>query len=135
MGEIKCYTCKFVNAWNNSFCQTCYQNGEAMNYMPKEDDQTAKKDGGKLRMTLVPWEIVRAIAKVRMFGLLKYTDEHNWKRVEKRRYKDALVRHLLAYLEDEKAVDEESGLPALYHVATNVAFLIELEKKDGTFKS
>ena len=135
MGEIKCYTCKFVNYWNNNFCQTCYQNGEAMNYMPKEDDQTAKADDGKLKLTYVPTGIIRAIAKIRMFGVAKYKTPDNWKRVEKQRYKDAAYRHFLEYLDNPSAVDDESGLPALYHLACNIAFLIEMENKDGTFKS
>ena len=135
MGEIKCYTCKLADDRNNNFCQTYYQNGEAMNYMPTEDDQTAKADDGKLKLTYVPTGIIRAIAKIRMFGVAKYKNPDNWKRVEKQRYKDAACRHFLEYLDNPSAVDNESGLPALYHLACNIAFLIEMENKDGTFKS
>lgn len=39
---------------------------------------------------------------------------------------DALYRHWLAYLGGEER-DEESGLPHLWHLATNVAFLIDME--------
>lgn len=95
------------------------------------NDQTAKADSGKLRLTLVPRGIIRAIARVRMFGTAKYHDEDNWKRVEKWRYKDALCRHILAYLDDEYSVDEESGLPHLHHAACNIAFLIEMCGRDG----
>ena len=35
-------------------------------------DQTAKADAGKLQLTLVPREIIREIAKVRMYGNAKY---------------------------------------------------------------
>lgn len=89
-------------------------------------DQEAKADGGKIRPTLVPTGIIRAIAKVREYGCQKYKDKDNWKRVEVERYRDALYRHWLAYLEGEKN-DEESGLPHLWHLACNAAFLIELE--------
>ena len=90
-------------------------------------DQTAKRDEGKLRLTLVPTEIIRAIAAVRMFGVGKYTDPDNWKRVEKERYRDAMFRHLLAYLDDPAGMDAESGLPHLWHICTNAAFLCEME--------
>ena len=86
-------------------------------------------------LTLVPREIIRSIAKIRMFGNRKYGSPDNWKEVDKERYKNALLRHLLAYLDDPSSVDEESGLPHLYHASCNMAFLEEMEKWDGTFKS
>ena len=42
--------------------------------------------------------------------------------------RDALYRHWLNYLDDPKGVDEESGLPHLWHLACNAAFLIEMEE-------
>lgn len=101
-------------------------------YKPPEkipSDQTAKADAGKPRLTLVPRKIIWAIAAVREFAVqTKYKDPDNWKRVEPERYRDALFRHLLAYLDDPSGKDPESGLPILWHVATNCAFLIELEQ-------
>ena len=91
-------------------------------------DQEAKADGGKLRLTLVPVYLIYAVAAVREYGSQKYHDPDNWKKVEPQRYKDALYRHWLAYLSGEE-LDEESHLPHLWHIATNVAFLIELETK------
>ena len=91
-------------------------------------DQTAKADAGKLQITLVPTQIVRDIAEVRMYGNHKYHDPNNWKQVEVERYRDALCRHLLAYLDDPKSVDEESGIPHYKHMACNMAFLCEMEK-------
>lgn len=90
-------------------------------------DQTAKADAGKDRLTLVPTSIIRKIAKIRMYGTEKYADPDNWKRVEDWRYKDAAFRHFLAYLDDPKSVDEESGLEHLWHLACNIAFLCEME--------
>ena len=89
-------------------------------------NQEAKADGGKMRPTLVPTGIIKAIGAVREYGCKKYKDPDNWKRVEAQRYRDALYRHWLAYL-DGDVLDEESGLPHLWHMATNAAFLIELE--------
>ena len=95
------------------------------------NDQTIKADAGKLRLTLVPTGIIRAIARIRMYGNQKYPEggPDNWKAVEPERYRDALFRHLLAYLDDPDGVDPESGLPHLWHLACNAAFLIELEGK------
>lgn len=92
-----------------------------------DNDQTAKADAGKLRLTLVPRKIIRDIARVRMYGTEKYKDPENWRRVEADRYRDAAFRHFLAYLDDPGGTDEESGLPHLWHLACNVAFLCELE--------
>lgn len=91
-------------------------------------DQTVKADGGKPRPTLVPISLIYAVTAVREYGCKKYKNPENWRKVEPQRYIDALYRHWLAYLSGEK-VDPESGLPHLWHLACNVAFLIELEEK------
>lgn len=94
------------------------------------NNQDVKADAGKIRPTLVPRELIRVVAIIRGYGNAKYPKggEDNWKQVEPQRYKDALCRHLMAYLDDPKSVDEESGYPHLWHLACNVAFLCELEK-------
>ena len=91
-------------------------------------NQEAKADAGKLQLTMVPTGIIRAIARIRMYGNQKYGSPDNWKQVEPQRYRDAAYRHWLAYLDDPSGVDEESGLPHLHHCACNLAFLIETEK-------
>lgn len=98
------------------------------------NDQTVKADNGKPRLTLVPRQIIWDIAETRMFGLQKYGDPENWRKVEVERYRDAMFRHMMAYLDDPQGVDQESGLPSLWHLATNVAFLCELERKNGLRK-
>ena len=89
-------------------------------------DQEAKADAGKLRLTLCPTGIIRAVTKIREYGCKKYHDPDNWKRVEPERYRDAAYRHWLSYVDGEEK-DAESGLPHLWHCATNIAFLIEME--------
>lgn len=96
---------------------------DALWVKPSEE---AKADQGKVRPTLVPASLVWAVAKIREYGCKKYHDPDNWRKVEPQRYRDALYRHWLAYLGGEKT-DPESGLPHLWHIACNVAFLIELE--------
>ena len=93
-------------------------------------DQTIKRDAGKIRPTLVPRQIIRAISVVREYGVEKYGDKENWKGVEIERYRDAAYRHWLSYLDDPHGVDKESGLPHLWHLACNISFLIELEKEN-----
>lgn len=92
-------------------------------------DQKAKADAGKARISLVPMDIVTAIARVREYGVGKYPDGgiNNWRQVELDRYVDAMARHMIAYLEDPTAKDPESGLPHLWHCATNLSFIIWLE--------
>lgn len=58
-----------------------------------EYNQEAKADAGKLPLTQVPREIIRDIAIIRQYGLKKYKDPDNWKRVEIERYRDAAFRH------------------------------------------
>ena len=92
--------------------------------------QEAKADAGKARLTLVPRRIIWDIAAIREYGNRKYGDPENWRTVEPERYRDAAYRHFLAYLDDPQGVDEESGLPHLWHLATNIAFLCEMEDID-----
>ena len=91
------------------------------------NDQNVKADAGKLQLTLVPTELIRAVARIRMYGVAKYHDPENWWKVSKERYRDAAFRHFLAYLDDPHSLDDESGLPHLWHLACNIAFLCELE--------
>lgn len=93
----------------------------------QQADQSAKTDAGKIRPTLVPPALIEAVAAVREYGCSKYHDPDNWRRVEPQRYRDAAYRHWLAYLKNPEACDPESGLPHLWHLACNAAFLIEME--------
>ena len=93
-------------------------------------NQTAKADLNKPKLSLVPTEIINCVARVREYGNKKYGDPENWKTVEKERYIDAMFRHLLSYVNDNNSKDEESGLPHLWHIACNVAFLCELDKQE-----
>lgn len=95
-------------------------------------DQTAKADEGKPDYTLVPKALISGCERVRRYGVQKYHDPDNWKKVEPERYWKALIRHVLAAWYDYRAVDQESGLLHLEHIACNAAFLLEMmEDKDG----
>jgi hypothetical protein len=95
----------------------------------EEKNQQAKADSGKPILSLVPTEIIKEIEKVRSYGVKKYKEPDNWKQVEIERYHEALLRHTLAIWNDLYATDNESGLLHLSHIATNIAFILELMKK------
>ena len=125
--EIPCAECK-----GTAYAGTLAYYERLDRYDPLDSDlsQTAKADAGKPRLTLVPRAIIWAVARIREYCNKKYKDPDNWKQVEPERYRDAAYRHFLAYLDDPKGRDEESGLPHLWHLACNIAFLCEMEMED-----
>jgi RecJ-like exonuclease len=139
---LKCPRCEGTGLVHLPFdpilakCNTCGGTGEVLQDIEDIEraeaweamnKQEAKADAGKPRPTLVPVSLIEAVASVREYGVAKYHDPDNWKKVEPQRYKDAAYRHWLAYIKGEK-LDPESGLPHLHHCACNLAFLIEMEK-------
>ena len=102
-----------------------------VSYLSGQSNQSAKADFGKPCVTLVPRKIIYDIARIREYGNAKYGSPDNWKEVSPGRYRDAMMRHMLAYLDDPAGVDEESHLPHLWHLACNVAFLCEMESISG----
>lgn len=102
--------------------------------MPEEKTNAVepKADRGKPHPSYVPVEIIRAVMDVREYAVNgPYKDPDNWRRVDAGRYHEALLRHVLAVWNDPYAVDPESGLLHLSHIATNVAFLLALEEKSN----
>ena len=95
-----------------------------------EQIKGAKYDEGKPRPSLVPVEAIEAIMHVREFGKAKYADAEDWRKVPREKWLDALLRHVLHIWDNPLAIDDESGLPALWHVITNAAFLCAAYKKD-----
>jgi hypothetical protein len=88
-----------------------------------------KFDGGKLEYGLIPPLALKEMVKVLTFGAQKY-ERDNWQRVpeSKRRYFDALQRHLWAWKEGE-VNDPESGIHHLAHAACCLFFLYEHDVK------
>lgn len=86
----------------------------------------AKDSKGKLKLSDVPPELITAVAKVREYGNNKYADPDNWRRLSVNVFHEALLRHALAIWQDAYALDPESGLPALWHLACNAAFMCAL---------
>jgi hypothetical protein len=90
-----------------------------------EPQAVYKYDQGKPRLDLVPPGIIEAVGVVRTYGVSKYNTTQGWQQVEPERYTAALMRHLCKFLRDPYSKDKESGLPHLWHMACNIAFLIE----------
>jgi hypothetical protein len=103
-----------------------YNYADVKFYQVEKDSQDVKADSGKPNLSLVPKQIIYEMEKVRAFGVNKYKDPENWRKVEIERYHQALLRHTLAVWDDINARDKESGLLHLSHIATNVAFILEL---------
>lgn len=102
------------------------------------DDGTGKKyDNGKPMagtLTDVFSRALMAVGACIEFGTHKYPDPKNWQLVDNgiKRYRDAMVRHLLKYNAGIDK-DEETKLPHLAHMAWNALAILELymqEHKD-----
>lgn len=88
-----------------------------------------KHDKGKMRWSLLPrWTIAQVIA-VLEFGANRYGVD-NWMHVPdaRRRYYDAAMRHIDAWLHGETD-DPESGLPHLAHATCCLLFLMWFDKQ------
>lgn len=73
-----------------------------------------KHDQNKPDLSMISWELVSEIAKVRMFGAKKYARD-NWKKGFKvTRSCAAALRHIFLFLSGE-TLDPESGLSHLAH--------------------
>ena len=95
----------------------------------KETLETPVPGNKQVDISLVPVSLISGVRAVRLFGLQKYHDPDNWKQVEPERYHQAMLRHILAAWNDPYKIDPESGLPHIAHVATNIAFLLEMKEE------
>lgn len=81
-------------------------------------------NSGKAELHQVPTSNILAIAKVLQYGAQKYEKGNFRKGMAWTTVYDCAMRHMMKWLDGEQ-VDEESGLPHLYHAMANVGFLIE----------
>jgi hypothetical protein len=102
-------------------------------HLTDDKPQTYKADGGKAELRLAPSQIMHYIAIAKKYGNEKYGAPDSWMTVDPDRWIDAMLRHALAFAENPYSVDEESGLPHLFHLDCNCAFLSEFYKR-GAFK-
>ena len=108
--------CAVVNDQHDSGLYTCGCTPE----------KAIKADDGKAsRWDLFAWDAVPEVLEVYRYGLKKGYEEHSWRKVEPKRYADALMRHMTAALRGEER-DPESGLRHIAHVAWNALALVIL---------
>lgn len=97
----------------------------------------AKFDDGKVRMELIPPELMTAVGTILTFGAQKYEDRNWEKGMAWSRVYGALMRHLCAWWGGEE-IDPETGKSHLWHAACCIAFLIAYEMRgsgtDDRFK-
>lgn len=92
------------------------------------DGAGRKDDSAKIRMELLPPELLTATATILTFGAKKYEDR-NWERGMKwSRVFGALERHMWAWWGGEQC-DPETGKSHLWHAACCLAFLIAYEQR------
>lgn len=81
-----------------------------------------KFDKAKPQLSLIDPLFVTELGEVLTFGAAKYSPD-NWKLCpDPARYKDALLRHIYAYLSGE-LIDPDSGLPHTSAIAFNTMAL------------
>lgn len=111
---------KIEGQYNPEYCEKCGF------ILPRCECGKGKDDASKPILSRVPSAGIYYIAEARAYGCKKYPED-SWKDVEPQRYWEAALRHMLAAWKDYRAVDPESGLPHIWHVACNIAFIISLE--------
>ena len=91
----------------------------------------AKKDEGKPRWELVPYDAVEGVVEILTFGAKKY-DARNWEKgIAYGRVYGAIQRHLTAWWRGENT-DKESGRSHLDHAMCEIMFLSAYEKRNMT---
>lgn len=87
-----------------------------------------KKDEGKIRLDLIPPELLTSVGEILTFGAIKYS-ERNWEKGMKwGRVYGALMRHLWKWWKGED-LDDETGKSHLWHAGCCIAFLITYEAR------
>lgn len=97
-----------------------------------EAKKFTKSDNGKLKWSLLPFAEMKDVVKVLMKGAEKYSPG-NWQNCDDlTRYKDALMRHVVSYVEGDKIDKIEEGgdgLPHLAHAICNCLFLMWFDNR------
>jgi len=107
--------------------------GEMMSDLPIAQasirEKGAKLDTGKPRWSLLPAGTISMVIAVLEFGAARYGVD-NWQHVpdSRRRYYDAAMRHINAWLDDP--IDEDSGQHHLAHAVACLLYLMWFDKNE-----
>ncbi len=96
-----------------------------------------KQDAGKVRLDLIPPEVIFALGDILTFGANKYADRNWEKGMSWGRVYGALMRHLWAWWAGKRAtksflfddIDGETERSHLWHAACCIAFLLTYEER------
>jgi hypothetical protein len=91
-----------------------------------------QRERRKAQYHILPWEGIRLAAE--LMTQSNNPDKHQdakWKRMTPEEHIDALMRHLNAWL-TKNAVDSESGMSHLVHVAVRALMAAEMERRINT---
>ena len=105
--------------------------GESVSSFEKRKDFT-KNDTDKLHWSILPFEQVEDVVRVLMKGAKVYSRD-NWQNCDDtNRYIDALLRHVISYVNGEKndVGQGGDGLSHLAHAVCNCLFLMWFDKKE-----
>ena len=116
------YECDNPNKIPGNKCPKC-------GFREDRTTQEPKADQGKPHPSYCPVELIKGVVAVREHGTAKYGDPENWRKVSADRYHEAILRHVLEIWEDPFAVDPDSGLYHLQHIATNISFLLKMRRE------
>jgi hypothetical protein len=133
--SIEQCTCEESNGIENvklcRYCVSVVDNRIAKTKKEETLKEGTKKDDGKLRWDLVPYDAIEGLVKVLTFGAVKYEDRNWEKGITYSRVFAACQRHLTAWYRGENN-DLETGLSHLDHALCCVAFLSAFEKREMT---
>lgn len=89
-----------------------------------------KKDQGKLRWSLLPWDAVEKVVEVLEFGAKKY-DDRNWEKgMGWSRLFDADMRHKVDWWQKGEHSAKDSKIAHLAHSACDILFLLAYELRN-----
>lgn len=129
-GNTKALKCPNTNKWCTGMgcdtdpfnCAGCEEFELWRINLVKSKLSFKKADDGKLQWSLMPFEQLEDVVRVLMNGAKKYSVD-NWKKCDDvKRYKDALMRHVVSYIKGEQN-DPEDNLSHLAHAICNCLFL------------
>lgn len=102
-------------------------NGELPNTL-ELGERACRSDPTKLLFQLIPPEAEKALATILTYGAQKYAPRGWEKGLPWSETIGSLRRHLNAFMSGE-IIDPESGLPHVYFILTNAAFLVTMVER------
>jgi hypothetical protein len=140
---LKCDCCgRLSEVLFNNVCPHCW---EIQSFYCSGEILIGQEGGGhndkdKLRVDLVPTELIEAAARAYGYGAQKYGDLNFRKGIRTTRLLGSVLRHIYKWM-DREDKDEESGLDHLDHAVASLGMILwmlknrpDLDDRHGTKK-